>query len=275
MILDLTDKDFAAFSNLIYEKCGINLHRGKKELLKARLAKILRQYHFDSIPDYYKFLVNDATGNELVPLLDHISTNLTYFFREPNHFDFLGKVALPCLERNMRSRSRKRLQVWCAGCSSGEEAYSLAITLMEHLGAPELWEIHVVGSDISTRMLDTARKGIYSEDKVNKVPYELRKRYFQRGIHKWEGFYRVKPSLQKLVEFTRVNLIEPFPFDHPFDIIFCRNVMIYFDKPTQEILVNKFFQRLSAQGYFVIGHSESLTGITHGFRYVQPSVYCK
>lgn len=275
MQLELTDRDYANFSALIYQKCGINLHEGKKELLKARLAKVLRHYNFDSVKDYYMFLMNDASGEEMIPLLDSISTNLTYFLREPRHFDFLSQTAVPNLIKSRQNGSKRKLNIWCAGCSSGEEPYSIAITMIESLPDPTLWEVNILATDISTRMLDLAAKGIYGEEKVNKIPYEWKRRYFQKGVQRWERYYRVKPDLRKLITFKRFNLMEPFLFEAAFEIIFCRNVMIYFDKPTQQDLVRKFHEALNKDGYLMIGHSESLTGIDHKFRYIQPSIYIK
>jgi chemotaxis protein methyltransferase CheR len=275
MQLELSERDYADLSNLIYEKCGIYLHKGKRELLRARLAKVLRKHDFASVRDYYKHLVSDQTGKELIQLLDSISTNLTFFFREPKHFDFLSNVAVPKLMKNGRKGSRQKLNVWCAGCSSGEEAYSIAMTMLESLQNLKLQEVSILATDISTRMLSVAERGIYSEEKVEKISYEWRRRYFQKGVKDWQGYYRVKPALREAVEFRRFNLVDPFSFGTTFEIIFCRNVMIYFDKPTQEKLVNRFYEVLSKDGYFLIGHSESLTGIAHSFRYVQPSIYAK
>ena len=275
MQLELTERDYANFSTLIYQKCGINLHEGKKELLKARLAKLLRHYQFDSVRDYYKFLMNDESGQELIPLLDSISTNLTYFFREPMHFDFLTRTAIPNFVKSQGTCSRKKLNIWCAGCSSGEEPYSIAINIIESLPDPTLWEVNILATDISTRVLRMAAEGIYAEEKVNKIPYEWKRRYFQKGVKRWDGYFRMKPSLRELITFKRFNLMEAFSFQTHFDIIFCRNVMIYFDKSTQQNLVRKFYGVLNKEGYLLIGHSESLTGIDHKFRYVQPSIYMK
>jgi chemotaxis protein methyltransferase CheR len=275
MQLELSERDYTDLSNLIYEKCGIYLHKGKRELLRARLAKVLRKYDFASVRDYYKHLVSDQTGKGLIQLLDSISTNLTFFFREPKHFDFISKTAVPRLVKGNRKGAGNRLNVWCAGCSSGEEAYSIAITLLEALPSPSPLEVSILATDISTRMLTVAERAVYTEDKVEKISYEWRRRYFQRGVKNWEGHYRVKPALRQVIEFRRFNLMEPFSFGTEFEMIFCRNVMIYFDKPTQEHLVNRFYDVLSKEGYFLIGHSESLTGIKHSFRYVQPSIYVK
>jgi len=275
MQIDLTDKDFRNFSTLIYEKCGINLHQGKRELLKARLAKVLRRYKFNSIREYYDFLVKDPSTEKLIPLLDSISTNLTFFFREPKHFDFLSNIAIPELSNLQRNHSKKRINIWCAACSSGEEAYSIAITVMEALSRTAIWDVNIFATDISTQMLSIGEKGVYGKEKIEKIPYQWKRRYFKKGVNRWEGFFRVKPEIRRQIKFERLNLIEPPSFNQAFQVIFLRNVMIYFDKPTQEKLVNRFYEALNKGGYFFIGHSESLTGVRHKFKYIQPSVYVK
>jgi chemotaxis protein methyltransferase CheR len=271
MQVELTDRDFRNFSDLIYEKCGINLHQGKRELLKARLSKVLRQSSFGSVREYYDYLMKDTKGDAFIPLLDVISTNLTAFFREPRHFDFLTDTVVPELFDS--SSASREIRVWCAGCSSGEEAYSITMTLLEVLPENRHKDIRLLATDISTRMLNAADRGVYDASRVEKIPYPLRRQYFQKGINRWAGFYKVKPLVRERVQYQRLNFIEPFSFPKPFHVVFCRNVMIYFDKETQEDLVNRFHRVLARPGYLFIGHSESLTGIRHPFRYVCPSVY--
>lgn len=275
MQLELTDRDYRNFSALIYEKSGINLHQGKRELLKARLAKVLRQSDFTSVGEYYDFLMNDTTGDAFIPLLDVISTNLTAFFRETKHFDFLSEVAVNELFGTSKRRRSGEVRVWCAGCSSGEEAYSIAMTLLEALPESRHKDIHILATDISTRMLQAADRGIYEAARVEKVPWPIRRQFFQKGINRWSGCYRVKSHVRNRVHFQRLNFIDSFTFSYSFDIIFCRNVMIYFDKTTQENLVNRFYDVMTSSGYLFIGHSESLTGVQHRFRYIRPSVYRK
>jgi chemotaxis protein methyltransferase CheR len=271
----LKESDFNKFSRYVYDMCGINLHGGKKQLLKARLGKILRQRDFRSFSQYYDHVVNDKSGNELILLLDSISTNLTYFFREPAHFEFLSKKALPEIMKRERSSRDNCLRFWSAGCSSGEEPYSIAMTISEALDNREKWQFKIQATDLSTRVLTTASSGIYEKMKTEKIPYELRKRYFQKGDNKWKGYFRIKKDVRKNINFQRLNFMEEFHFGEPFDVIFCRNVMIYFDSPTKEILVGKFFRNLANGGYFLIGHAESLTGLKHPFKYIQPSIYQK
>lgn len=275
MQLELTDRDYRNFSDLIYEKSGINLHQGKRELLKARLAKVLRQFQFRSVGEYYDYLMKDTSGDAFIPLLDVISTNLTAFLRESRHFDFLSGTAVPELFLSGDTRGTKEIRIWCAGCSSGEEAYSIAITMLDALPENRRKDLRILGTDLSTRMLRLAERGVYEAQRVEKIPYDLRRRYFQKGVNRWSGYYRVKPHVRSLVRFQRLNFIEPFSFSDTFDIVFCRNVMIYFDKETQERLVNRFHEVIRTPGYLFIGHSESLTGVRHRFRYVRPSVYRK
>lgn len=275
MEMDLSESDFRNFTALIYEKSGINLHKGKRELLKARLAKVLRQFDFRSVGEYYDYLMRDTSGDAFIPLLDVISTNLTAFLREPKHFEFLAETVIPEVFSQGGTRNSGPIRIWCAGCSSGEEAYSIAMTMLEALPENRHRDLRILGTDISTRMLQLAERGVYEAARVEKVPYGMRRQCFQKGVNRWSGFYRVKPHVRNLVRFQRLNFIEPFSFTDPFDIVFCRNVMIYFDKQTQERLVNRFYEVIQGAGYLFIGHSESLTGVAHRFRYVRPSVYRK
>jgi len=267
---ELRDVDFEKISRLVYDLCGINLHDGKKELVRARLGKRLREGKYKSFSEYYRHVTTDEGREELVAMIDSVSTNLTYFFREESHFLKLRQV-LPVMTGHGSGRDRK-LKVWSAGCSSGEEPYSLAIEAMECL-QENRGDVRILATDISTRVIKKAVSGVYPKEKFKKMPPALLKKYFQYGTGQWEGFCRVKREIRDLVEFSRFNLMDPFPSDFQFNVIFCRNVMIYFDKKTQEILVNKFFQCLRDGGYFFVGHSESLTGLTHPFKYVEPSVY--
>jgi chemotaxis protein methyltransferase CheR len=273
--LALKDSEFQRFSRYVYDKCGINLHGGKKELLKARLGKILRQRNFRSFRAYYDQVVNDKSGYELTLLLNSISTNLTYFFRESEHFDFLRARALPELIETKASSRDNSLRLWSAGCSSGEEAYSIAMAVSEAVYGMKKWQIEIYATDLSTKVLATANAGIYEEEKVHNIPFDLKRRYFQKGSNKWKGYFRVKKGIRDMISFKRLNFMEKFLFKDPFDVVFCRNVMIYFDNPTKEGLIKKLSQCLSNGGYLLVGHSESLTGVKHQLKYIQPSIYKK
>jgi len=271
---ELTDGDFERISRLVYDQCGINLQEGKKELVRARLGKRMRTGQFRSFRDYYQYVVQDASGEEMVHLLDSISTNFTYFFREEKHFEFLRSNFLPELMATRKPKAGK-IRVWSAGCSSGEEPYSLAITLLEVLQNSMGWTIEILGTDISTKVLKTAAAGIYPSERIRSVPQGLTKKYFLKGDRQWKEHVKVKDQVKQYVQFKRLNLKEPFHFKDPFDCIICRNVMIYFDKKTQAGLVNRFYDCLESGGVLMIGHSESLTGISHAFRYVRPTIYKK
>lgn len=271
---EINEADFNRFRSLIYERSGISLNDGKKELVRARLLKRMRQCGLRSFKEYFQQVQDDTSGMELVYLLDAISTNQTFFFREPQHFDYIAKHILP--KYTSPAGGRRLLRIWSAGCSSGEEPYTLAMVILEHKERFRPgWEVKITASDLSTRVLEQARQGIYPENRLGQTPPEFLKRYFQKGVNRQTGFVRVKPQVRQAVEFVRLNLMEPFSFQEGLDIIFCRNVMIYFDKPTQERLVQKFYQVLHPGGYLFIGHSESLAGVAHSFSYRQPTIYQK
>ena len=271
---ELRDIDFERISRLVYEQCGINLHDGKKELVKARLGKRLREGNFKSFGDYYRYVVSDEGTDELISMIDSLSTNLTYFFREESHFTKLSQV-VPVLLKEAGSGGRvAKLRIWSAGCSTGEEPYSLAMTVNECTGNLNP-DVKIIATDISTRVLATAVKGVFIKEKLKNVSPAILKRYFQIGSGQYEGHYRIKKDIRDMVQFSRFNLMETPPPDYLFDMIFCRNVLIYFDKETQAGLVKRFYNCLHKGGYFFAGHSESLTGLEHDFKYIEPSIYRK
>ncbi len=272
----ISNKEFAVIRDLIFTKSGISLGDNKKELVRARLNKRLRSLGICSFRDYYKIVIDDKSNGELLKLLDSISTNITSFYRENNQFDFLKKVALHELEAKTGFGEGSEVRAWSAGCSSGEEPYSLAITLLDHFEGYEDLDIKILATDISPAILDTASKGVYAKESVKSVPKFILLKHFNKhttdnGIH-----YQVKDGPRGLVHFKLLNLMSgTFPFNRKFDLILCRNVMIYFDKQTQETLVKKFYDNLAPGGYFLIGHSESLSNIGHSFKYVCPTIFRK
>jgi len=271
---ELRDIDFERISRLVYDHCGINLHDGKKELVKARLNKRLREGDFKSFGDYYRYVITAEGTDELITMIDSLSTNVTFFFREEGHYVKLRQILPAMMETLTRSGRPGRLLIWSAGCSTGEEPYSLAITVCE--GATDRpTEIAITATDISTRVLHAAVRGAYQQDKLKNVSPGVLKKYFQLGCGRWEGHCRIKKKIRDMVRFLRFNLMDTPPSDFLFDIIFCRNVMIYFDKETQAALVNRFYNCINKGGYFFVGYSESLTGLDHGFKYIEPSVYRK
>ena len=271
---ELTEADFIKFSRLVYDHSGINLSESKKELVKARLGKRIRKGKFQSFGEYYSHVINDQSGMEMILLLDSISTNFTHFFRENHHFEYLRNQIVPQIKER-RGRTQKRIRIWSAGCSSGEEPYSIAITLLESLNPGFDWDLKILATDISTKVLTNAQTGIYLKEKIQALSPSLTKKYFLRGENQWQNYVKVKSSLKSVVQFQRLNLMDPFLFNESFDCIFCRNVMIYFDKKTRENLVNRIYEHLEKEGVLFIGHSESLTGIEHPFAYVKPAIYKK
>ena len=271
----LTEKDFLTISNLVYKHCGINLHDGKKELVRARLSKRLRTGNFRTFSDYIKYVLDDRTGEEFSMLIDVMSTNLTSFFREVQHFEFLQNKLLPeMLDRKQKNRDFK-IRTWSAGCSSGEEPYSIAITLLDSVKEQDRWNIKVLATDISTRMLQSAQTGIYDGKRIEPVSPQQKNRYLMMRKENGQKLFEVAPALKNIVFFNYLNLMQDWPIKGPLDFIFCRNVMIYFDKPTQQNLVSRFYDILGPGGTLFTGHSESLTGIKHKFNYVQPTIYSK
>ncbi len=267
--LSLTQKQFEIISGMVYRICGIDLHMGKEELVKARLGKRLRSLGFDSFDRYISYLEQDKSGREIINMMESLTTNKTSFFRESQHFDYMRNQILPAL-----ISARSRIRIWSAGCSSGEEPYTISIVLLESTPGINAMDVKVLATDIATAVLKKAKEGIYEAESVRDINPQLLKKYFE--IVKDGGTkYKVKDSVKQLVTFARLNLMESWPMKGPFDIIFCRNVMIYFDKPTQERLVNRYYDYLKPGGHLFVGHSESLVSIDHKFHYVQPAIYKK
>ncbi len=271
----LSEQDFRTISQLVYKYCGINLHSGKKELVRARLAKRLRELKLRSFPEYIEYATKDPAAKEFFSLIDSLSTNLTSFFREPQHFEYLNTVHFPAMFARKKSLKTNRIRVWSAGCSSGEEPYTIAIALLEAVAGMGNLDVKILATDISTRVLDTAKRGVYEKRRIEPVSAALRHKYLKKRKEGSEEVYEVSDTLRKHIVFARLNLMEEWPVKPPVDFIFCRNVMIYFDKPTQQKLVNRYFDLLDSGGLLFTGHSESLTGINHKYAYVQPTIYKK
>ncbi len=265
----LTNADLAFVMTLVYKRAGIRLHEGKRELVAARLQKRLRALDLESYKAYIDFLQNDRSGEEMVAFLDAIATNHTSFFREEEHFDLLRSRVVPdLLERSGRSG----LDVWSAACSTGEEPYTLAITLADLL--PDGGDgFRLLASDLSTKALAAARGGVYKIERVKDIPLDVLRRHFERGMGAQQGLARVAHAVRRRVEFAQLNLLEIGDLGRRFDIIFCRNVMIYFDHPVQQRVVTMLERHLRPAGYLFVSHSESLTGISHGLQWVAPAVY--
>jgi len=222
---ELKNSDFEKISRLVYEQCGIYLHEGKKELVKARLSKRLRAGSYKSFTDYYHYVTTEEGTEELISMIDSISTNLTSFFREESHFVRLRQIILSLMEKSGHRGSKNTFKIWSAGCSTGEEPYTLAITVAESIGQKSL-EASILATDISTKVLRVAESGIYAQERTKGIASPILKKYFQEGTGQSEGYVRVKNDLKKMISFQRFNLMERFPDRNSYDIIFCRNVMI-------------------------------------------------
>lgn len=269
----MRDKEFEFIRSLVYERSRINLGPDKRELVSARLGKRLRARQLETVGEYCRLLQTDGHEDELAHLIDAISTNHTFFFRENAHFEFLRDTIVPEMLKRRRTESWPRFNVWSAACSSGEEPWSIAITLAECLPGAA-WDWHITATDISHRILEKAQAAVYRAEVVDKLPAPLVRAHFQRGIGPQAGNYRVRPELRSRVDYGQLNLLEGEPSGRePFQVVFCRNVMIYFDRPTQEELVARLTRRLVPGGYLLVGHSESLTGIPHGLETIKPAIY--
>lgn len=255
---------------LVYDRCRVRLHDGKKELIRARLGKRMRKHGLETVVDYCDFLAA-AGEDEVTEVVNALTTNFTSFLREEDHLQFMVRQALPAL----LTKGPRRFNIWSAACASGEEPYSIAFYLWEHYSPTTGWDWKIRATDVSTKALDKAKRAIYTSDRIETMPMELRRTFFLRGQGDWNGHYRVKPEIIGRVSFHQLNLLGEYSFQDTFEIIFCRNVMIYFDRPTQEQLVNRLCHHLAPGGYLLIGHSESLTGLSMPLRCLRPSVYQK
>ncbi len=252
---------------MIYERSGINLGDKKEALVAARVGKRTRQLGLENVDDYLAYVNNDTSGDELIHLLDAISTNVTYFFREMEHFNLISRCFI-----DWYSNGKRSFRFWSAGCSSGEEPYSIAMTLLDILADKPMPDIKILATDLSTKVLSVAANGIYDPKKVEDLSADHLMRYFE----KHDSEYRVNDTVRSMITFCRLNLsIRPFPMSGPMDMILCRNVMIYFDQSFRRQLVNEYHRLLKTGGYLMVGHSESLTGMTTGYKTVAPSIYMK
>jgi chemotaxis protein methyltransferase CheR len=265
----ISEVEFTRFRVLIHAQSGINLRSHKRPLLVARLARRLRHLDIHSFSEYYEKVSADASGRELRELINRITTNKTSFFREPHHFAFLRSHVLA----NTVAGGR-RLHIWSAASSSGEEPYSIAITAREALGAVGARSVQILASDIDTEMLAQADSGTYELDSLSEFSLPRLRAHFMRGFGRFRGMAMVRPELRRLVEFERINLIDAvWPASGSFDVIFCRNVIIYFDQPTQRQIVERMAAALKPGGYFFSGHSESLHWARDLLVPVQPTVF--
>lgn len=272
--MKITDQEFDRMRQLIYDRFGINLTEQKRTLLVGRLQKHIRSLGFPSFKKYYAYLINEKCEEQLSQLVDRVTTNYTYFNRENDHFKFFYQTVLPDVTSRLQKVKRKDLKVWCAGCSSGEEAYMLLMLMQEFFGRQYgSWDAGILATDISNRALATAKAGIYNTEQADKLPENFKNKYLHRLGN---GDWRVNEQLKREAVIRRFNLMNAtFPFKKPFQVIFCRNVMIYFDQSTRERLIEKFHRFTEPGGYLFIGHSETLGRNHTYYRYLHPAVYQK
>jgi chemotaxis protein methyltransferase CheR len=272
----VTDADFTLFQRMIEKYAGIYLSPVKKSLLIGRLSRRLRELGLADLHQYYKRVLADP--EEHVRMMDCISTNETQFFREPLHFEFLENRILPrWIEEADAGRRPRRIRVWSAGCSSGEEPYSIAMALLSHLPPAAGWQVEIVATDISTRVLARARAGIWPLEKARQIPEARLRAFMLRGTGSQQGNMKASPALQSLIRFERFNLMgDPSTvLSSGLDLIFCRNVLIYFQPETKEKVVRRLLRHLASDGYLFVGHSESLNHMTDCVRSVIPTVYVR
>jgi chemotaxis protein methyltransferase CheR len=257
----------------VFENAGISLTQNKQALVVSRLQKQLRKLGLKSFREYYDYVVKEKTGVALADMIDQIATNYTYFNREKEHFDFFLNRGLPDVSAQIRNSKSNDIRIWCAAASTGEEPYMLAMLMREYFGHACIhYDGGLLATDISRKSLSVAKIGVFKNEAVNLLPPLLKNKYFQKG----KGFWTICEQIKRDVTFRRFNLVnKEFPFKKRFHIIFCRNVMIYFDQPTREALVQRFSQLMEPGSYLFIGHSETLNGMNTPFRYIKSGVYRK
>ncbi len=265
--MQVTQNDFDRMFRFIYDRFGINL-TGKKHLIEGRLAAVPDEMGFKTFTEYVDYITTTRNQEDIDKLLNRITTNTTYFMRESSHFDYFAKEVLPHLERTAKNRS---LAVWCAACSTGEEAYTLAIIMMDYFRNKPGWDIRLLASDISQRALSKAMQGVYEPDKISDLPAEWKKRYMKKRP---DGKVEFTEDVKKNVIFRTFNLMDQIQFKSTFDVIFCRNVMIYFDAQTTDAVVRRFYGATNPGGFLFVGHSETLDR-NSPYKYMSPSIYRK
>ncbi len=267
-----TDSDFRFIQDLVAERTGIVLSDIKRTMVYSRIARRIRQCTGVSNFTEYCELLKSGDESELISFTNAITTNLTSFFREPHHFDYLASTVLPELERNKKD---KKIRVWSAGCSSGEEPYSIAMTLAEHFAHRRDWDIKILATDLDFDMVERAARGVYTEERVTGLRKSHLRQYVKRGKGQQQGMVRMDQRLRDMITFKQLNLLHEWPFKGPFDFMFCRNVVIYFNKDTQKVLFDRYADLLPENASLFIGHSESLFKVTDRFKSMGQTIYRK
>lgn len=264
-----TAEDFNVLRKMSNEHSGIQVPDERFDMFYSRLSKRVRKLGLNDFKEYCAYLKNNHE-DEFTEFINSITTNLTSFFREQHHFNYLKSTVLP--ELLQRNKNTKEISIWSAGCSTGEEPYSIAITMLENL--PKDWKVKILATDLDTHVLNTASTGVYTEDRIVDLPTEILKRWFLKSKSS-PGYVKVKPELQQIITFNQLNLMQEFPMKMPFDVIFCRNVLIYFDRETKASLAKRYAKLLNSKSWLFIGHSESLNQICNEFELVSTTTYRK
>ncbi|MGP0097954.1 MAG: CheR family methyltransferase [Terriglobales bacterium] len=268
---------FHKFQKLIYAETGIWLGSSKTALLCGRLFRRLRALDIDSLGRYYERVAAPEDQGERARMIDAITTNETRFFREPRQFEFLVQRVFPRWQLDADHQSRpRRVRIWSAGCSSGEEPYTVAMLLARHLPVQAGWDVHIMATDISYRILEKAQKGVYPVARASEIPKDMLHSFMLRGVAERQGEMKVKVEIQQMVDFFRLNLDRESDFlEGPFDAIFCRNVLIYFDPASKRRVIANLFRRLVTNGLLFVGHAENLNSVSSQLRSLEPSIYTK
>ena len=270
-MLQISQADFIRLSNFVHQNFGLDLSK-KKQLVESRLTSTVQSMGYHNFKEYVDYILTTRNQNHINHMLNRLTTNYTYFMREKDHFDFFCHTILPYLEQ--KNRNSKVLSIWSAGCSSGEEPYTLTMLIKDFFGGKEtVWDTRILATDISQDVLSKAAKGEYPLNSISDIPTHWKTKYFT--IDRNKSTATVKKPVRDNVIFRTFNLMNPIQFKIPFDVIFCRNVMIYFDQPTKDALIQRFYQATNPGGYLLIGHSESINRMSTAYQYVMPSVYRK
>lgn len=270
---NFTDKDFATIQKLVSQHTGIVLSEAKRDMVYSRLARRLRKLNLRDFKDYCHIVENETDAEELTHFTNAITTNLTAFFREPHHFQYLKTQLLPELMK--RNADTKRIRLWSAGCSTGEEPYTLAMAIRDVIPHNSGWDVRILATDLDSNVLETGSSGVYGDERVKGLDKTLLRKWFLRGKNGMGGTVRVSPSLQSMISFKQLNLMGQWPIKGPFDFIFCRNVVIYFDKPTQSVLFDRYADLLIDNGHLFLGHSETMFKTCDRFELIGNTIYKK
>lgn len=268
-----SDADFGHLVKLVKTETGIALSSHKKNMVYSRLAKRLRVLGFSRFDEYIRHLEDDASGEELGNFVNAVTTNLTFFFREHHHFEHLGKEVIATMVRN--PPTNRKIRIWSAGCSSGMEPYSIAMTVRHYLPQPERWDVKILATDIDTSMIRKGQRGVYPIEAFKDAPKGYRERYTEEVEEDGEICLRMKPEVREMIAFNHLNLLGEWPIRSAMDVIFCRNVVIYFDKETQRLLFDRYAKTLRDGSFLYIGHSENLSGVSDRFQLMGRTIYRK